>query len=644
MNEALSLKYPELPHPGKRLPYGYKVSKSDPRVIAPVPEVISVLDEALDQLDNGISIRVATDFINSRVPPLFSLSHMGLSRIRKRLRPGTTRAKTVRKVQKKTDPDRLEAKRKKKLAADKKSLAWAKKRIEKAEAELGIREENKKNEDNPVFILPSDHSVLTEIALPEGLENEKIVFKPHPRQAKFLMAPQQEVLYGGAAGGGKSFALLADAARYFEHPGFNGLLLRRTNAELRELIWKSLELYTQLPGITAKNWKAGDSSWAFPNGGHLWLTYLEQDKDVLRYQGHAFTWIGFDELTQYPTPFAWDYLRGRLRTTHADLVPYLSQRGTTNPGGPGHGWVKKMFIDPAPYDTEFPATNIEDESIMLVPDGDPDFPKERWGTPLFYRRFIPAKLSDNPSLGYDYKANLLSLPEQQRRQMLDGDWMVSDGAAFPEFRRGTHVIPKFDIPDTWMKFRSCDFGYSNKSASAVHWYAVDPNGTIYVYRELYVRGMTGVALSQKIKEMEARESIRYGMLDSSLWHMKGHNGPSIAEEMIAAGTQWRPSDRTPGARVAGKNRLHELLKIDPYTQKPGILFFDNCRHIAATLEVIPVDPNGTDDIDDKYADDHDYDSIRYGIMSRPRAASTWDTFTYGSTRPIYRPSDNAFGY
>ena len=637
-------KYPDLKHPGKRLPYGYKTSDTDPGIITAIPEVISVLDEALDQLDNGTSIRVATDFLNSRVDSSFSLSHMGLKRVRQRLRPDTIRVKTVRKVQKKTDPDRLEARRKKKLANDKKSLAWARKRIEKTEVELGIRAENKKNEANPVFILPSDHQVLTEVALPEGLEDEKIVFKPHPRQSKFLMAPQQEVLYGGAAGGGKSFALLADAARYFEHPGFNGLLLRRTNAELRELIWKSLELYTQLPGITAKNWKAGESSWAFPNGGHLWLTYLEQDKDVLRYQGHAFTWIGFDELTQYPTPFAWDYLRGRLRTTHKDLIPFLSQRGTTNPGGPGHGWVKKMFIDPAPYDTEFPATNIEDESVLLVPEGDPDFPSERWGTPLFYRRFIPAKLSDNPSLGYDYKANLLSLPEQQRRQMLDGDWMVSDGAAFPEFRRGTHVIPKFDIPDSWLKFRSCDFGYSQKSASCVHWYAVDPNGTIYVYRELYVRRMTGIALAHKIREMESGESIRYGMLDSSLWHVKGHNGPSIAEEMIGVGTSWRPSDRTPGARTAGKNRLHELLKVDEYTQKPGILFFDNCRHIPATLEVIPVDPTGKDDVDDKYTDDHDYDSLRYGIMSRPRAASTWDTFTYGSTRPTYRPSDGSFGY
>jgi phage terminase large subunit len=639
MND-ISSRYPELPHPGTRLPYGYKVSEEDPRVIVPVLEVITVLDAALDQFDNGSSIRVATDYINSLVPYDYRLSHMGLRKIHARLRPNSPKVKTTVTARKPPSKEKVLAKKKQKLADEKRSISFAKKRVEKAEIELGLRQKPTNKVESP-FIISSE---ATEIDIPEEISEEKVIFRPHPRQAKFLSAPQQEVLYGGAAGGGKSFALLADAVRYHEHPAFNGLLLRRTNDELRELIWKSMELYTQLPGVTSKNWSDSKKTWTFPNGGHLWLTYLEQDKDVLRYQGQSFTWIGFDELTQYSTPFAWDYLRGRLRTTDKTIEPYLSQRGTTNPGGPGHGWVKKMFIDPAPYDTEFPATNIEDETVFLVPEGDPQFPPERWGTPLFYRRFIPARLSDNPSLGYQYKANLLSLPEQQRRQMLDGDWMVSDGAAFPEFRRGTHVIPKFDIPDTWMKFRSCDFGYSQKSASCVHWYAVDPDGTIYVYRELYVRGMTGDALSRKIREIEQGENIRYGMLDSSVWHVRGHNGPSIAEEMIHAGTSWRPSDRTPGARVAGKNRLHELLKIDEYTEKPGILFFDNCRHIAATLEVIPVDPDGTDDIDDKYADDHDYDSLRYGIMSRPRATSTWDTFTHGSTRPTYKPSDNTFGY
>lgn len=636
-------KYPELNHPGTRLPYGYIVKDTDKSKIVPVLSIISVLDEALDQIDNGTPLRVATDFLNSRVPYDNKLSHMGLKKIRQRLRPNAVKAPTVR-VKRKTDPDRLESKRKKAIANEKRAIAFAKKRIEKTEKELGILKDNKVRADSPFYTLPSDHELITEEALPEELKDEHIIFKPSARQTKFLMAPQREVLYGGAAGGGKSFALLADAARYIEFPSFNGLLLRRTNDELRELIWKSMELYTQLPGISSKNWSAQKSTWSFPGGGHLWLTYLEQDKDVLRYLGQSFTWIGFDELTQHPTPFAWDYLRSRLRTTDPALLPFLSMRATTNPGGPGHGWVKKMFIDPAPYDTEFPATNIEDETQMLVPMGDPDFPENRWGTPLFYRRFIPAKLSDNPYLGYDYKANLLALPERQRRQMLEGDWMVSDGAAFPEFQRSVHVTPKFDIPDTWMKFRSCDFGYSQKSASCVHWYAVDPDNTIYVYRELYVRGMTAIALSRKIREMESGESIRYGMLDSSTWHQRGQNGPSIAEEMIGAGTQWRPSDRTAGARVAGKNRLHELLKVDDYTKKPGIIFFDNCRHIAATLEVIPVDPDGGDDIDQKYVDDHDYDSCRYGIMSRPRAASTWDTFTYGSTRPIYRPSDNQFGY
>jgi hypothetical protein len=315
-------------------------------------------------------------------------------------------------------------------------------------------------------------------------------------------------------------------------------------------------------------------------------------------------------------------------------------RAATNPGGPGHGWVKKMFIDPAPADTRFPSMD-DDGNLMIVPEGDKEFPEDRWGTPLFYRRFIPAKLTDNPYLGHQYRAGLLALPEGLRAQLLDGDWNASEGAAFPEFRRSKHVIPRFDIPSTWRRFRSCDFGYSQKSASAVHWFAVDPNGTIFVYRELYVKGLTARNLSHRIKEMESGEDISYGVLDTSCWDKRGSTGPSIAEEMINGGTRWRPSDKN---REGGKNRLHEYLLIDPYTEKPGILFFENCKHIISTLEVIPIHPDGKDDTDDKYVDDHSYDSLRYGIMSRPRATTVWETFTKGIAKPRYEPVDTVFGY
>jgi hypothetical protein len=240
-----------------------------------------------------------------------------------------------------------------------------------------------------------------------------------------------------------------------------------------------------------------------------------------------------------------------------------------------------------------------------------------------------------------YEANLLSLPETQRRQLLEGDWSVADGAAFNEFRTKDHVIEPFNIPPTWRRFRSCDYGYS--SFSAVHWFAIDPAfETLYVYRELYLTKHTGKDLARAVLQAERGEPIAYGVLDSSCWHNRGQIGPSIAEEMIKEGCRWRPSDRSAGARVAGKNRLHELLKVDEETELPGIIFFNTCRQIIADLPIIPSDPKGGDDIDSKYPSDHSYDSVRYGVMSRPRSVSPFTVDTIQKDK--WTPSDNIFGY
>ncbi len=217
---------------------------------------------------------------------------------------------------------------------------------------------------------------------------QEILFKPNPGpQTEFLAAPEREVLYGGAAGGGKTYSLIIDPLRYCGNGATNALILRRTNDELREIIHKSQEIYPRaFPGA---KWQERKSQWTFPSGARVWMTYLEQEKDVLRYQGQAFTYIGFDELTQYPTPYAWDYLRSRLRTADASLPVYM--RGTTNPGGPGHSWVKKMFIDPSVPNKAFWATDISTGETLRYPKA-----HSKAGMPLFKRRFIPARLLDNP--------------------------------------------------------------------------------------------------------------------------------------------------------------------------------------------------------------------------------------------------------
>lgn len=641
-------KWPELENPKTRLPYGYQVKPSDSTRITPILDVIFVIEDILDQMAEGLSLRDASDQTKIRLPRKYHLSHMGLKVIRKRLRPSDPQFSTAPRKKRPirfTPEEKAERKAMRILSQTKRKATMANKALERAMIVVEKREEEEKILSSPVVIIPSASEFAEEITVPEVVREKQAIFKPSARQLKFLAAPEFQVLYGGAAGGGKSCALLADVARYLEHKSFNGVLIRRTLPELQELIWESHTLYEPLcqamygPNIKGK-FSDKNAQWTFPAGGHLKFAYCETEKDVLQFQGRSFTWAGFDELTQHPTPTAWNYLMSRVRSVDENLKGMACMRAATNPGGPGHGWVKKMFIDPAPYDTRFPAMDEKDE-VMLVSEGDDKFPPERWGTPLFYRRFIPAKLSDNPYLGHEYRTGLLALPEGLRAQLLDGDWNASEGAAFPEFRRSKHVIKSFEIPSSWRRFRSCDFGYSQKSASCVLWYAVDPDGTVFVYRELYVKGLTGRQLSLKVREIEGKEDISYGILDTSCWDKRGNTGPSIAEEMISAGTRWKPADKN---REGGKNRLHQFLLSDEYTNKPGLLFFEQCKHIISCLEVIPVHPDGKDDVDDKFVDDHSYDSLRYGVMSRPRASSVWETFNKGITRPRYKPVDATFGY
>ena len=608
------------------MPYAYVASDDDPLVLVPDTEKATLVEEALDFLEEGHSSRKTAEWLTSKTGD--KISHQGLIHIWKSRRGKDSdnpskRLKAMAKANRKNKP---------KTAADKK-LSVAKRKQSDAKRRLTIAKKHLE-ELQPAQEL--DTAKLDFSVIESEKQKTEVVFAPNEGpQTEFLAASEREVLYGGAAGGGKSFGLLADPMRYFNNSNFNGLILRRTNDELRELIWKSQELYPK--AFQGAKWAEKKSQWTFPSGAKLWLTYLERDQDVLRYQGQAFSYVAFDELTQYPTSFAFNYMRSRLRTTDPTLPIYI--RATTNPGGSGHGWVKKMFIDPAPANTKFVAQDLDTGEDLVYPEG-----HEKEGEPLFYRRFIPASLKDNPYLmeGGQYEANLLSLPEMQRRQLLEGDWAVADGAAFSEFRTSVHVIEPYEIPSDWVRFRSCDYGYS--SYSAVHWFAIDPSyGTLINYRELYLSKHTGRDLAKAVMEAEGSERMQYGVLDSSCWHNRGQIGPSIAEEMISMGCRWRPSDRTNGARVAGKNRFHEVLKIDEDTGLSGIQFFNTCRQIIADLPVIPSDPRGSDDIDPRYASDHAYDSVRYAVMSRPKAFSPFDMGS-GVPQQVWKPSDATFGY
>jgi hypothetical protein len=311
-------------------------------------------------------------------------------------------------------------------------------------------------------------------------------------------------------------------------------------------------------------------------------------------------------------------------------------RATSNPGGPGQSWVKKTFIDPGVHNKSFWATDIESGNVITWPKG-----HSREGEPLFKRKFIPATLFDNPYLAEDgmYEANLLSLPEHQRRQLLEGDWDINEGAAFPEFNRNIHVVEPYDIPNSWVKFRACDYGYG--SHTGVLWFTVTPAEQLVVYRELYVSKITADNLADMILDIEDGEKMRYGVLDSSLWHNRGDTGPSLAEQMIIKGCRWRPSDRSRGSRVAGKNEIHRRLQVDEFTEEPRLVFFNTCKHTISQLPAIPLDKNNPEDVDTN-AEDHLYDALRYGIMTRPR--SNLFDFDVSNLKTGFQAADSRFGY
>ena len=451
---------------------------------------------------------------------------------------------------------------------------------------------------------------------------KNIIFQPNDGpQTQFLAAPEREVFYGGARGGGKSYAMLIDPLRYCDKAHHRALLIRRSMPELRDMINHSQRLYGQAyPGA---KWREQEKEWRFPSGARIEFGYAENLTDVLRYQGQSYTWIGIDELPQYPTPEIYNFLRSSLRSVDPDIPVYM--RATGNPGNVGSLWVKEMFVDPSEPNKAF---DVHIDTMA--------------GRKSITRRFIPAKLQDNPYLMQtdDYMIMLSSLPEVQRKQFLEGDWSAFENSAFPEFDMSVHVVQPFDIPSNWLRFRTCDWGYS--SAACVLWIAVDFDNNFWVYREHYTQRVTADVFARQVMEKEHNEYIRYGILDSSTWAKRGDAGPSIAETMIREGCKWRPSDRSPRSRVAGKLELHRLLTKDLDTGQPKLKVFSNCTNLVRTMPMLPVDKNNPEDVD-THAEDHAYDALRYGVMSRTVHPKSYDANRY-TEKEKFKPADRVFGY
>ena len=445
------------------------------------------------------------------------------------------------------------------------------------------------------------------------VKNEiEYIFKPHlGPQTAFLEASEFEVLHSGGRGSAKSHALIADILHYVHHPDFKGLLLRKQLKDLEQLIERCKSLFFK--AVPGTKWREQDKKFLFPAGGFLWCGYFETDADVERYQGLEYSWLGLDEVCQLSEEEPYQKLLMSIRSSKSDIKKCV--RLTANPSGVGKHWVKARFIDPAPLEKVEYIDEDGDENFFLMNRFDVEY-NIGGKTVNLSRKAINSTVFNNPSLKRDpqYIAQLQSLGnENLRRQWLDGDWDADDGLAFSEFSKKKHICDPFPIPQYWKKFRAADWGFSSRAACL--WFAVDPRGTLYVYREYGATNERPEKFAENVLFRESEEDISYGVLDASAWDNRGATSPALT--MIRAGCHWRPADnKTKGSRSHGKMLVHHYLADDVNTAEPRLKIFSTCRELIKELSTLPLDPKNTEDVDTD-APDHFYDGLRYGLQSRP---------------------------
>lgn len=443
------------------------------------------------------------------------------------------------------------------------------------------------------------------------------------------------MLYGGAAGGGKSDALLVEALRQVDKPNYRALILRKTFPQLRELIDRSIQLFS--PAFPGAEYKTVSHMWQFPSGAKIYFGSMQYSSDRYSYQGARFDYIAFDELTHFSEE-EYFYMFSRNRPGAEDMRIYI--RATANPGGVGHSWVKKRFIDPAP-----PNTPIFDE--LSVYDADNKEQKL-----MRDRIFIPSSVFDNTALmrnAPNYIASLAQLPEAEKRALLYGDWSSFRGQVFTEFVDDsahytdavfTHVILPIKFPSYLPAYRVFDFGYSKPYA--LGWFIADTDNRMYMVRELYGMGEkfnegvrhSPIEIAERIKEIESvdpmlknRQIIPYA--DPSIFDKS--RGESIADMMEKSPNfiYFYPADNT---RLAGKMQIHRRLAFDD-NGKPSLYFFNTCIHSIRSMKSLSYSQSNIEDVDTDQ-EDHLYDVLRYCLMARPFAPAKPKQKRQSSDNPL----------
>ncbi len=429
----------------------------------------------------------------------------------------------------------------------------------------------------------------------------QIIWSPQPGpQQALLSCPAYEVMFGGARGGGKTDACLGEwaihADKYQKHA--KGVFFRHTLPQLEEAIARSQQIYSPL----GAKWLDQSKTWKFANGAVLKFRFLERDKDAENYQGHSYTRLYFEELTNWADSAPIFKVMATLRSGAG--VP-CRMRASANPGGPGHHWVKQRYIDPAPNGYAPIVDKVTGQT----------------------RVFIPSKLTDNKILTLNDPEYINRLrgsgSEALVRAWLNGDWSVIDGAFFSQFNPDKHTIKPFTIPAHWVRFRSFDWGSSKPFA--VYWFAVadgttkHPRGSLIVYREWYgcEEGKANVGLKMKnediakgILKREIRgERIEFSKADPAIF--AGNGGKSIAEQFSDNGVIWQRGDNT---RIPGWKQVADRLHGDG-DGRPMLYIYETCTHLIRTLPALQHDKHNAEDINTD-SEDHAADALRYGLMAR----------------------------
>lgn len=425
-------------------------------------------------------------------------------------------------------------------------------------------------------------------------------------QLEFCSRGEFEVLFGGAAGPGKTDCLIMEALRHIEEPDYNGILFRRTFPQLQEIIDRCWIWYPQLGG----QYKASEHRWFFPSGAKIALSHMQHESNKYDHQGKQYHFCGFDELTQF-SETQYLYIHSRVRGTNP-RVP-LSIRSTTNPGGIGHVWVKKRFVD------------VGEPGKAYI---DPETGQSRC--------FIPATVYANPTLIDNdplYVRRLEALPEIEKLRLLHGVWDVFEGQVFTELSQRVHGCDPFPVPPEWEHFMVFDWGYSRPWCAL--WFAVDYDNVLYLYREHY--GMVGndpnrgarqtnTEICRVIQDTE-KEKIRFRVADPACWSptkIKGSNqvlGPSFVEDAAKEGLYFLKADND---RLRGKQQIHQRFQLDTETddqgqvvdERPRFVAFNSCQRWWEEIQQLREDPKNTEDVDTNQPDEG-YDCTRYACMSRP---------------------------